>query len=107
MIGEIDFADRLRELSEVSGDRISLRADEGEPFVVGHVAEMGDEVVFHAPEETDLQVGDGVSYGDDVIVHSGGRVTVAGSPEEPTRVQDDVTLGDGAVVFRSTSARAR
>ena len=27
---------------------------------------------------------------------------MAGSPEEPTRVKDDVTLEDGAVVFRST-----
>jgi carbonic anhydrase/acetyltransferase-like protein (isoleucine patch superfamily) len=102
IIGEIDFDDRLRELSRAVGDRISLRADEGEDFVVGHVTEMGDEVIFHALEETDLQVGDDVTYGDDVIVHGGGRVTVAGSPEEPTRIEDDVTLEDGAVVFRST-----
>jgi carbonic anhydrase/acetyltransferase-like protein (isoleucine patch superfamily) len=102
IIGGIDFDDRLRELSRAIGDRISLRADEGEDFVVGHVAEMGDEVIFHALEETDLEVGDDVTYGDDVIVHGGGRVTVAGSPEEPTKVGDDVTLEDGAVVFRST-----
>ena len=102
IIGGIDFADPLDELSRASGDRISLRADEGEDFVVGHVAEMGDEVIFHALEETDLEVGDDVTYGDDVIVHGGGRVTVAGSPDEPTRIEDGVTLGDGSVVFRST-----
>jgi carbonic anhydrase/acetyltransferase-like protein (isoleucine patch superfamily) len=102
VIGEIDFADGFWQLSRASGHRISLRADEGEHFVVGHVAEMGDEVTFHALEHSDLQVGDDVAYGDDVIVHGGGRVTVGGCAEEPTRVLDGVTLEDGAVVFRST-----
>ncbi len=102
IIGDVDLADPFGEFSQVGGDRISLRADEGEPFVVGHVAAMADDVIFHALEETDLVVGDDVEYGVGAIVHGGGRVVVEGQPEEPTRVGDRVTLHDESVVFRST-----
>jgi carbonic anhydrase/acetyltransferase-like protein (isoleucine patch superfamily) len=63
---------------------------------------MGDDVIFHALEDTDLVIGDDVSYGEGVIAHGGGRVVVAGEPEEPTVINDGVTLEDEAVVFRST-----
>ncbi|SDQ42648.1 hypothetical protein [Quadrisphaera sp. DSM 44207] len=102
IIGEIDLADTVERFSCVSGDRISLRADEGEDFTVGHVHAMDDDVTFHALEGTDLTVGDGVSYGEGVVVHGGGRVVLQGQPEAPTAVGDDVVLEDGSVVFRST-----
>ncbi len=102
VIGEVDFADTFAHFDEVAGDDISLRADEGEDFVVGHVVGMGDDVIFHALEDTGLVIGDDVSYGEGVIAHGGGRVVVAGEPEEPTVINDGVTLEDEAVVFRST-----
>jgi len=102
VIGEVDFADPFGHVDDVTGDDVSLRADEGEDFTVGHVTDMGDDVVFHALEGTDLVLGDDVTYGAGVIVHGGGRVVVAGQPEEPTVVHDGVTLEDEAVVFRST-----
>jgi carbonic anhydrase/acetyltransferase-like protein (isoleucine patch superfamily) len=102
IIGDVDLADRFGEYDRAAGERISLRADEGEPLVLGHIDELGDDVVFHALEDTDVHVGDGVRYGEGAIVHGGGRVVVEGQPEEPTAVGDDVELGDGSVVFRST-----
>ncbi len=102
VIGEVDFADPFGHFDDVTGDDISLRADEGEDFSVGHIAGMGDDVIFHALEDTDLVVGDDVTYGEGVIAHGGGRVVVAGQPEEPTVIGDGVTLEDEAVVFRST-----
>ncbi len=102
IIGDVDLADPFGVFNEASGDRISLRADEGEPFVVGHVDEMGDDVIFHALEETDLVVGNDVRYGAGSIVHGGGRVIAEGQPDEPTVIGDRVTLEDEAVVFRST-----
>ena len=102
VIGDVDLADTYTRFAERTGERIAIRADEGEPFVVGSVDEMGDDVVFHALEHTDLHVGDGVRYGAGVIVHGGGRVVVEGQPDEQTVVGDDVTLGDESVVFRST-----
>jgi carbonic anhydrase/acetyltransferase-like protein (isoleucine patch superfamily) len=102
IIGDVNLDDPFRRYTRVSGDRISLRADEGEPFGIGYVYTMGDDVIFHALEHTDLITGDGVSYGEGAIVHGGGRVVAEGQPEEPTRIGDGVTLGDEAVVFRST-----
>jgi carbonic anhydrase/acetyltransferase-like protein (isoleucine patch superfamily) len=102
VIGSVDLADTFAHFDDVAGDDISLRADEGEDFVVGHVEGMGDDVIFHALEDTDLVIGDDVSYGEGVIAHGGGRVVVAGEPEEPTVINDGVTLEDEAVVFRST-----
>ena len=102
LIGDLNLIDTFSRFSSVSGARISLRADEGEPFGVGLVDRMGDDVIFHALEEADLVVGDRVEYGDKVVVHGGGRVVVAGEPEEPTVVGDDVVLEDESIVFRST-----
>jgi carbonic anhydrase/acetyltransferase-like protein (isoleucine patch superfamily) len=103
VIGDVCFADPLRELRAAMGRRDSLRADEGAPFGVGEIAEMGDGVVFHALEHSDLRVGDRVRYGDRVVVHGGGRPTVdpTTGAAPPTVVGDDVRLGDDAVVFRS------
>lgn len=102
VIGDVDLADTYDRFTQRTGERIAIRADEGEPFVIGHVDEMDDDVVFHALEHTDLHVGDDVRYGEGAIVHGGGRVVVEGQPEEQTVVGDRVRLGDRSVVFRST-----
>lgn len=102
VIGDVDLADRFARFTQRVGERISLRADEGEPFMVGHVDEMEDDVIFHALEHADIHVGDDVRYGEGAIVHGGGRVVIAGDPEEQTVVGDRVHLGDESVVFRST-----
>ena len=102
IIGEIYMADSFSYLNRVMGRSISLRADEGEPFHIGHIRSMADGVIFHALEETNITVGNNVSYGEKVIVHGGGRVIIVGNREEPTRIADNVTLKDQAVVFRTT-----
>ncbi len=105
IIGEVIMDNTLQEINDRMGDRIALRSDEGEPFVMGSIKEMKDDVIFHALEETDLTVGNNVYYGEKVIVHGGGRLPTGsgpGDPEEPTVVGDDVVLMDESVVFRST-----
>jgi carbonic anhydrase/acetyltransferase-like protein (isoleucine patch superfamily) len=102
VIGDVDLADDFDRFDRRTGERIAIRADEGEPFTVGRVRQMEDDVVFHALEHTDIHVGDDVRYGEGAIVHGGGRVVVEGQPEEQTVVGDRVHLGGGAVVFRST-----
>jgi carbonic anhydrase/acetyltransferase-like protein (isoleucine patch superfamily) len=102
VIGDVDLADSYDRFTQRTGERIAIRADEGEPFVIGHVDRMDDDVVFHALEHTDVHVGDDVRYGEGAIVHGGGRVVVEGQPEEQTVVGDRVRLGDESVIFRST-----
>jgi carbonic anhydrase/acetyltransferase-like protein (isoleucine patch superfamily) len=106
IIGDVRLADPPDRLDGVLGGRIALRADEGEPFRVGHIRGMSDRVVFHALEHSDIDVGDNVSYGEGVIVHGGGRqMMTGGGMEGPTIVEDDVTLAARAVVFRSRIGR--
>jgi len=100
IVGDVRLADDRSALEGRMGNRISLRADEGEPFSVGHIDAMGDEVVFHALEEAQLVVGDRVVYGRGAIVHGGGRPGTGEEPA-PTTVEDGVLIGPGAVVFQS------
>jgi carbonic anhydrase/acetyltransferase-like protein (isoleucine patch superfamily) len=102
IVGDVDLADSFTRFSKRVGDRVAIRADEGEPFTIGTVDRMGDDVIFHALEHADIHVGDGVRYGDGAIVHGGGRVVLQGQPDEQTVIGDDVRLGDQSVVFRST-----
>ncbi|MBA2448208.1 MAG: acetyltransferase [Chloroflexi bacterium] len=109
IIGAVYLSDSLNRLDAVMGERISLRADEGDPIQLGHIHSMGDDVIFHALEESDVSVGDNVLYGERVIVHGGGRRVLGeqsiGDEEEPTFIGDEVTLKDQSVVFRSQIAR--
>jgi carbonic anhydrase/acetyltransferase-like protein (isoleucine patch superfamily) len=102
IIGEVCLADPLYRLSRVQGDRIALRADEGEPLSFGHIRRMGDDVIAHALEETTVVVGDDVTYGEGSVIHGGGRrVDGSGRGVESTFVGDGVRLGALSVTFRS------
>lgn len=96
IIGDVRLADTRAALDAALGDAIALRADEGPTFTVGQIARMADNVTFHALEHTGIQIGHQVRYGAGVVVHGGNW---AGT--QATLIEDDVTIGDGAVVFRS------
>jgi len=51
--------------------QISLRADEGEPFVVGHITSMKGRVTFHALEHSQIILGADGIYGTGSLVHGG------------------------------------
>ena len=104
IIGAIALADTLDRLSGVMGERIALRADEGTPFLVGHVQQMDDNVIFHALEHTDLHLGNNITYGEQVLVHGGLGTTPSGGPL-PTVIDDNVTLKDQSNVFQSHVGR--
>ncbi|GCE24377.1 acetyltransferase [Dictyobacter kobayashii] len=97
IIGAVNLADTLHAADAAMLDGISLRADEGEPFNIGHIHYMGDNVIFHALEHTDLQVGNNISYGNHAIVHGGVRQP----GNKPTVIEDDVILHEQALVFGS------
>ncbi|MBD2498638.1 acetyltransferase [Nostoc sp. FACHB-280] len=101
IIGNIVLQDSLVTLNNKLANRISLRADEGEPFNVGQIAGMANDVVFHALESTSLTLGNGIGYGPRALVHGGRQVVngVANGPE--TSIGDSVGLGPNSVIFRS------
>ncbi|TFI50787.1 acetyltransferase [Mastigocladus laminosus UU774] len=102
IIGNIVLQDSLATLSNKLANRISLRADEGEPFNVGQIAGMANDVVFHALETTSLTLGNGIGYGPRALVHGGRQVVngVANGPE--TSIGNAVGLGPNSVVFRAS-----
>lgn len=105
IIGDVSMRDTREILDKVMGSRISIRADEGGPFIVRRISSMGDNCIFHALENNDLVVDNNITYGERVIVHGGGRIIVAGDPEDPTVISNNVTLKNQAVVFRSFIGR--
>lgn len=105
IIGDVNLRDSLETLDQVMGSRISIRADEGGPFIVRRIRSMGDNCVFHALEDNDLVVDNNITYGERVIVHGGGRIILEGDPEDPTVIANGVVLKNQAVVFRSFIAR--
>ncbi|WP_375503650.1 acetyltransferase [uncultured Nostoc sp.] len=104
IIGDVNLADSKMRIdsTKVMGRRISLRADEGEPFNVGRINRMGDNTIFHALQESNIIIGNNVTFGAKSIVHGGGRPQVdINGEQEPTTIKDNVTLKSQAIIFRS------
>ena len=100
IVGGVRMDDPLVALLAKVGRDVSIRADEGEHFHFGIVGRLQDRVTFHALEHSDIDIGNGDSFGYHVVVHGG--ADDASTPHELTRIADNVTVKDWAVVFRST-----
>lgn len=100
IIGKVAMANTAEELARVLGSSVAIRADEGDGFRFGRIAHVQDRVTFHALEHTSMHVGDRFNAGFHVVVHGG--EDSGNTPHETTRLDDDVTVGDWSVVFRST-----
>lgn len=101
IIGNVILQDSLAALNQKLGNRISIRADEGQPFNIGILAGVANDVVFHGLATTNLTIGNGNGYGPRVLVH-GGRQVVNGVDSGPeTRLGNDVGLAPDVVIFRA------
>jgi carbonic anhydrase/acetyltransferase-like protein (isoleucine patch superfamily) len=96
IIGDLHMVDGLDQLQKVMASRTSLRADEGEPFDVGAIAEIKDRVTFHALEHTHIRLGRNGRYGLASIVHGGPTPF-----DDYTITGDNFQLGDLSVFFRA------
>lgn len=103
IIGKVNLADSISQINTVMGNRISLRADEGDPFTVGSIKSMQDDVIFHALEHHRITIGRNVTFGTGAIVHGGAdRLTPgAATLNVETVIGNDVTLKNQSLVFRS------
>jgi carbonic anhydrase/acetyltransferase-like protein (isoleucine patch superfamily) len=96
IIGDVWLADSLGGLNRVLGRGVSIRADEGTPFRLGHIVRLGDRVTIHALGDSPIAVGDGVRIGSNTVLH--------GRPEAPGRLTllgNNIRVGSNSVVFRS------
>lgn len=113
IIGDVRMPDGLNRLGTVMGEKISLRADEGEFFQVGSITGMANNTTFHALEGGRLVLGNGGSYGARSIVHGGptalSNVTFTGynvaiGPSavfSQSRIGDDSKVGAWSLVQAS------
>lgn len=76
--------------NSIVGQRTSIRADEGAPIVIGDDAVIEDRVTFHALKGTSIDIGSNLKTSDNVIFHG------------PLEVGNHLTIGDDAILFRST-----
>jgi carbonic anhydrase/acetyltransferase-like protein (isoleucine patch superfamily) len=94
IIGDVRLADTA--LPSV-GINVSLRADEGTPFMVGTILSLENSTTFHALEHTRLTLGNNGRYGAGSIMHGGtfsNRNTSTGT---------NFVLGNNSVFFNSTA----
>lgn len=109
IIGYVQMTDSKSQLNTVMGNRISLRADEGEPFTIGKISRMNNDVIFHALEGTNVRVGDNVTYGEGAIVHGGLQTVETGGTVPQTSpttiIENNVQLKNQSVVFTSNIKR--
>ena len=103
LIGDV----RMVDIDKIQ-DKVSIRADEGEPFTFRGGIEFGFANTFHALEigeedtNREIRIGPGVKFEERVIVHGGGRRQRVGSPgEETSRIGELSYIGKESVVFRS------
>ncbi|MCC5667727.1 acetyltransferase [Nostoc sp. CHAB 5784] len=99
IIGDVQFTQNLNDAKALMSNKISLRADEGEPFVVGNNNVIKDNVTFHALEHTELQIGSNNVHHINAVIH-GGPTSFSGA-NDTTITGDNFVLKDRAVFFRS------
>jgi carbonic anhydrase/acetyltransferase-like protein (isoleucine patch superfamily) len=92
IIGDVRLPDRV---SASRAALSSLRADEGEPFVVGGIDFMGSNSTFHALEHTGMALGPNGFYGTRSLVHGGPAF------DATTRSGAGLRLGSHSVLFQS------
>lgn len=103
IIGDVQLEQSIDELDDVMDDKISLRADEGEPFHIGTIKKMESRTTFHALEDSHIETGNRGRYGFRSIVHGGPNDL--GGEENLTKTGNNVRIGDGALFFNSHMGR--
>jgi len=100
IIGDIRFGDPFPVFAALLGRSNSLRADEGGPFVFGTGLQVADQVTVHALEHSEIDIGSNCRFGLHSVIHGGEDLN---SPNPKiTVLGNNIQVGAGAVVFRST-----
>ena len=90
------FRTRAAVISHRFGRGNSIRADEGQPIVIGSLAGTGNNVSIHSPIGGNVQIGRNFRADDRAVILGGRQAPTA------TTIGNDVVVGAGAVVYRST-----
>jgi carbonic anhydrase/acetyltransferase-like protein (isoleucine patch superfamily) len=94
IIGFAEFNQRAWQVAHHLGRANSIRADQGQPIQIGSIAHTGDFVVITAPLGGTLTLGQNL--------RAGSHAVILGGPSVKTQLGDDVTIGSGAVLDRTS-----
>jgi carbonic anhydrase/acetyltransferase-like protein (isoleucine patch superfamily) len=94
VVGQVIFFQTPSQVVAHIGKRNAIRADEGQPILIGSIGQTGTAVTINSPLGGTLAIGRNFMAGDDAVILSGtGTNAVIG---------DNVSVGAGAVVVQST-----
>jgi carbonic anhydrase/acetyltransferase-like protein (isoleucine patch superfamily) len=93
--GGARFNQRAAHVQSSLGRRNSIRGDQGQPISIGSIANTGNSVTINSPGGGALTIGQGFSAGR-------GAVILGGTSAKPAVLGDNVSIGAGAVVDRSS-----
>ncbi len=99
IIGDVDFAQTLSQFGAVSGVKNSLRADEGDEWIIGTITTMKDNVTWHALTHTHIRLGNRGSYGVHSVIHGG--PSSFGPFVQTTEAGNNFELKDQGVLFNA------
>jgi len=71
IIGNVLLSNSVTQLDDLMGSRISLRADEGSPFIIGALRSIGSNATFHALEHTEVFIAGNARIESGSLVHGG------------------------------------
>lgn len=93
--GGARFHQRAMNVQAALGRRNAIRADQGQPISVGSIAGTGCGVTINSPQGGSLTIGQRFAA-------ARGAVILGGTSARPSVIGDDVSIGAGAVVDRSS-----
>jgi len=71
IIGNVLLSNNVAQLDDLMGERVSLRADEGSPFILGALRSIESNAVFHALEHTEVFISGNARIESGSLVHGG------------------------------------
>lgn len=92
--GDVQIDMQAKEAALRIGRANSIRADQGQPIVIGSIAHTGSRVTINSPLGGQLSIGRNFRAGAGAVILSG--------PNVDAKLGDDVQIGAGAVVSESS-----
>ncbi len=92
--GEVEISMRIWQAAHHLGRANAIRADEGQPITIGSIAKTGLHVTINSPLGGTLTIG--------TNFRAGSRAVILGGPNVNAKVGDNVSVGSGAVVDRTS-----
>jgi carbonic anhydrase/acetyltransferase-like protein (isoleucine patch superfamily) len=92
--GLAEFNQRAAQVAQRLGEANSIRADQGQPIIIGSIARTGRSVTIGSPLGGTLTIG--------LRLRAGAGAVILGGAGVKAQLGDDVTVGSGAVLDRTS-----